>query len=142
MIPLELAYQNDFIKVEANSEFNYIKITWLQHPNSNIFRQETRKYAEFASKNNLSNLLLDVRERIYLAESDQDWLIEEILPIIKNRTVRFAYLIDVEDFEIMDTYKINDSILTDPKYNKQVNGMIFLNEEEAQNWLLEIGLYI
>jgi hypothetical protein len=142
MIPLEVAHQNDFIKIEANSEYNYLKITWLQHPHSENFRQETKRFAEFALQRNLTNVLLDVRERVYLAIKDQNWLIDEILPLIKNRTVRFAYLINIEDFDIMDTYKVHDLILTNPQYNKQVSGMIFLNEEEAQNWLLEIGLYL
>lgn len=141
MIPLEPVYQNEYIKVEANFENNYIKITWLQNPNSEIFRQETLEFSIFAVKNNLTNLLFDVRERTSLKEIDQNWLVRHIFPLFRNTTIRFAYLISLEDFNIMDTYQIHDYILTNPRFNKQVTGMIFLNEEEAHNWLLEIGLY-
>ena len=142
MIPLETTYQNEFIKVEANFEYNYIKITWLKHPNSEIFRKETLNFSQFALKYNLNNILFDVRERTSLKEIDQNWLVNQIFPLFKNTSIRFAYLISLEDFDIMDTYQIHDHILTNPKYDKIATGMIFLNEEEAQNWLLEIGLYL
>lgn len=142
MIPLELVYQNYFIKMETNSEYNYIKYSWLNHPNSEIYRKETERFAALVYKDNFTNLLLDVRGRRFLADKDQDWLLQEIIPRFKDRQIRFAYLIDIEDFEIMDTYKIHDSILVNPRYSKHFNGMIFINEEEAQNWLLEIGLYL
>lgn len=142
MIPLETAYQNNSIKVEANFEYNYIKITWLNQPNSEIFRKETLQFTHYAVQNDLNNILFDVRERTSLKEIDQNWLVREIFPLFKNKSIRFAYLISIEDFNIMDTYQIHDYILTNPKYQKHVAGMIFLNEEEAQNWLLEIGLYL
>ncbi|GEO06648.1 hypothetical protein AAE02nite_43120 [Adhaeribacter aerolatus] len=142
MIPLELTCQNEFVRVETNFDYNYVKITWLQPPSSEIYKRESLAFTHFAIKNNLNNILIDVRERSSLKTIDQDWLVYELFPLFKNRSIRFAYLISIDDFNIMDTYKIHDYILTNPEYNKHVAGMIFLDEAEAQNWLLEIGLYL
>ncbi|MGV3588550.1 MAG: hypothetical protein ACO1OF_16210 [Adhaeribacter sp.] len=136
MIPVTLIYETDFVKIEENRDFNYIQISWLKQPTSALFREETKKLVDYALLNNISKSLFDVRKRDYLEVSDQNWLMRDIFPLFYDRHVKIAYLVNSVGLEIMDTFRIHDSVFNNPELKYSVHIEIFLDLPDALEWLL------
>jgi hypothetical protein len=137
MIPVSSLYQSEFVTIEFNQDLSYIQITWLQQPSSDLFRQETKRLADFALQNNYANALFDVRNRDYLDMGDQNWLVRDIFPLFKGRHIRLAYLVSPVGLEIMDTFKIHDMVIHNPELKWHIEIDIFLDKEDALKWLLK-----
>jgi hypothetical protein len=137
MIPVTILYQTDFVSIEYNKDLSYIQIAWLQQPSSDLFRQETQRLVDFALANNYTNALFDVRKRDYLDMSDQIWLVRDIFPLFKGRSIRLAYLVSIVGLEIMDTFQIHDLVINNPELKLHIEIDIFLDKEDALKWLLK-----
>lgn len=138
MIALIPFYQTEFVRIEVNQDLGFIQITWLQQPSSSdLFRKETLLVTEYALTHNVSRALFDVRNRNYLDMSDQNWLVRDILPRLKGRHFRLAYLVSLAGLEIMDTFHIHNSIRNNPEFKEDLEIDIFLDREEALKWLLD-----
>lgn len=136
MIPVTLIYETEFVKIEENRELNYIQINWLQQPTSALFREETKKLVDYALANNFSKSLFDVRKRDYLEVTDQNWLVRDIFPLFRDRHIKLAYLVNSVGLEIMDTFRIHDSVFNNPELKHIVYIEIFLDLPDALEWLV------
>jgi hypothetical protein len=137
MIPVTTLYQTDFVSIEINKDLSFIQIAWLQQPSSELFRKETKRLVDFALANNYSNSLFDVRNRDYLDLSDQIWLVRDVFPLFKGRSIRLAYLVSIVGLEIMDTFQIHDLVINNPELQRHIEIDIFLDKEDALRWLLK-----
>ncbi|KAA5547958.1 hypothetical protein [Adhaeribacter rhizoryzae] len=136
MIPVTLIYETDFVKIEENRDFKYIQINWLKQPSSVLFREETQKLVDYALIHDFNKSLFDVRKRDYLEVSDQNWLVRDIFPLFHNRHIKIAYLVNSVGLEIMDTFRIHDSVFNNPALKHNVHIEIFLDLADALEWLV------
>ncbi|GEO06645.1 hypothetical protein AAE02nite_43090 [Adhaeribacter aerolatus] len=137
MIPVTLIHETAFVKIEANPELRYVQITWLQQPSSTLFQKETRNLVQYALTNNFNKSLFDVRKRDFLDIADQNWLVRDIFPLFKGRIIQLAYLVNSAGLEIMDTFRIHDCVINNPELKRSVQIEIFLDIEDALQWLLK-----
>ena len=137
MIELQTIYANDMVRAEENKALNYIQLTWLQQPTSKRLRKEIQLFANYLIHNNHDKALTDVRNRLYIKMTDQNWLNQEILPMYeKVGAFKFAYLISPANLEMMDIYRIYEFIQQNPELYQQLKLEIFLDLQEAREWLL------
>ena len=137
MIALELVYQNDIVKVEESKTNGFIQFIWLQQPNSKELRREIRLMADYIVQHEYNNVLSDVRQRLFLDICDQNWLHHEIFPIYNQiNNFKFAYLVNSLNLEMLDIYRIQDGIQSNPDVFQHLEIEIFMNKEDALTWLL------
>jgi hypothetical protein len=129
-------YQTEFVTVEVDAARKFIHITWLQQPSSDLFRRETLWVVDFARQNDYQRALFDVRKRNYLDMGDQNWLMRDVFPKFSSYNIRVAYLVSNVGLEIMDTFKIHDRVIQNPELKQRMEIDIFLDREDALNWLL------
>ena len=137
MIPVILIYETEFVEIEANPELFFIQITWLQQPSSALFQEETNKLVQYALTNNFNKSLFDVRKRDFLDIADQNWLVRDVFPLFKGRQIQLAYLVNSAGLEIMDTFRIHDCVINNPELKRSVHIEIFLDLEDALEWLMD-----
>ncbi|MGV3505078.1 MAG: hypothetical protein ACO1O1_15320 [Adhaeribacter sp.] len=136
MVPLDPVYQTEFVQVEVDPVKRFIQITWLQQPTSDLFRKETSWVVDFSRQHGYHRALFDVRNRHYLDMSDQNWLVREVFPKFRSFHIRLAYLVSTVGLEIMDTFKIHDHVIQNPALQQHLEIDIFLDREDALNWVL------
>lgn len=129
-------YQTEYVTVEEDPAWKFIQITWLQQPSSELFRRETAWLVDYARQHGYHRALFDVRKRNYLDMGDQNWLVREVFPEFKSYHIRLAYLVSSVGLEIMDTFKIHDQVIQNPLLKQHMAIDIFLDREDALNWVL------
>ena len=137
MISVVPVYQTEYVTVEVDPAWKFIQITWLQQPSSDLFRRETNWVVDYARQHGYHRALFDVRKRNYLDMGDQNWLVHEVFPAFRSYHIRLAYLVSTVGLEIMDTFKIHDQVIQNPALKQHLTIDIFLDREDALNWVLE-----
>jgi len=136
MEQLQQVYATDYINIEIDREKSYIEITWLKQHTSDVFRQELKSVAVFATHENFTRVLYDARQRHYLEIGDQNWVMQEIIPLFKGDNLRLAYLVNPITLTAMDVYRVQDAITNHAKLKNCIQVETFLTKTEAKAWLL------
>ncbi len=84
----------------------------------------------------ITRALYDARERLYLEIGDQNWVMQEIIPLFKGDDLRLAYLVNPITLSAMDVYRVQDAITNHAKLKNCIQVETFLTKPEAQAWLL------
>ena len=117
----------------------FLRVTWLQQPTSNVFREHITRITSLALEKRLFHVLFDVRKRDFITLSDQNWLLREIIPRYTGNTVRFAYVETVKGLEMMDTFRLQHAVMHTPWLKGKFDMELFLSPDEACQWLLGLG---
>lgn len=138
MLSLQTIFQNDSILVEVDEGNHYLQTTSLKQPTSEDFRSNNKFIATLALEKGIQKALFDIRKRNFLDLSDQNWLIREIVPLFKGKHVKFAYLTSLKSLELMDTYRVQEAVMSTPiKSEGDLVIEHFIDKREAKRWLLE-----
>jgi hypothetical protein len=137
MVQLEKVYATDYINIEIDKEKSYIEITWLQQHTSDVYRQVLKSVTSLVANEKITRGLYDARERFYVEIGDQNWVMQEIIPLFNGDNLRLAYLVNPITLAAMDVYRVQDAITNHAKLKNCIQVETFLNKAEAQAWLLQ-----
>ena len=133
---LKLVFTHDSATIEADHALNYIQLIWLKHPTSEEFREVITIAHKYASENTLTKWLCNMQEIHSLDNADQQWLVREIFTAFDpNHKHDYAYVISAMVSEVLATYHIHDLVQADPVLRDRITIEIFLQIENAQQWL-------
>ncbi|MBB6613137.1 hypothetical protein H7F15_19010 [Pontibacter sp. Tf4] len=125
-------FASPFVRIDYDQSDQIIEVKWLQQPPSSEFRRCIRLILDFALARNIFRFLFDVHKRNYLPLQDQNWLLQDIVPLFRNRKVRLAYIVGIKNIEMMDIFHLKDTVA---RYNTfQVE--LFFTKPEARQWLV------
>ncbi len=133
---LQIVYQDDNIRVGLDKSLSFIYIEWLKHATSTEFRALFQKVADIAIENKVKFWLSDARLTHYLEFSDQNWLIQQILPLISQSSLeKFARVSTKEGFAMMDISRVYASIEKLYGLNSKPEFDFFFSIDAALAWL-------
>jgi hypothetical protein len=131
----EKVYENEFISIEIDNNLDFIQVVWLQHPDSDTFRQCYAQATELALIRNCRFWLSDARAVHYLEFADQNWFLHFMVPLLRSsRLLKYARINSEESLSMLDT----DRILQQLDLTKGRVG-IFLERAAALDWLFPVN---
>ena len=135
---LQTVYKDDYVKAEIDESQSFIYVEWYKHPNSEKFRQLFQKLAEITIENKIEYWLSDARAIHYLEFSDQNWLLQYIIPLFKNVSLKkFARITTKEGIALMDASRIYSGIEQQTEFEVKTKFELFISKEAALDWLYE-----
>ena len=136
LLKLENIYQDDSISVGIDEKLGLIYVKWQKHVNSKEFREYFLKFANIAIEKKMKYWLSDARAMHYLEFSDQNWLIQNMIPLLKLSSLeKFARVSTKEGFAMMDISRVYANIeqLHDMNINTEFD--FFFTIDAAIEWL-------
>lgn len=132
----EIAYLDEYVKIETDDNLKYIYVEWLKHPTSEAFRRGFYKAAELTIDAGYLYWLSDSRTVHYIEFADQNWMLDQIMPLLpKAKLLKFARITTLESIALMDLSRIFNSLddLTTSGISTTLE--VFTNKEDALDWL-------
>jgi len=139
MLNFKRLYRNNSLEVTYNGPGKILQVRWLHQPESQAYREDLLHVTRLALEKGVGRILFDVRLRTFLDISDQNWVLREVMPLFGNRHVHFAYVVNIQNIELMDTYRLQKQVSLTPALQKKFTIELFLDLEEALQWLLGKG---
>lgn len=136
-LKLQPVFQNEYIKVSEDRVQRLIYVEWLQHPDSQALRDGFRRLADIVLESKSKYWLSDAKAIHYLEFADQNWLLNEMAPVLKqSQLVKFARLTTQEGMLMMDAARLYEMVgkLTALGITTQLE--MFTSKEAALEWLL------
>ncbi len=134
-LQLTTLLRNEHVAIEFDDNLKYIQLTWLKHPESDIFRSMFNTAVAYCIEYNSELWYSDARAIHYLEFADQKWVLTNIAPQLPLTKVRkFARLSSLESISLMDINHMYDAV----EEKGVVNGTkceIFTDKNEALHWL-------
>lgn len=128
--------QNEYATVAIDKESRLVEVKWLQHCENSTFREILTKVLHQANADAVIRWLCDMRELKYVLVADQNWLVKELLPSLNpSLSHRFSYVVSRTNLELMSSLQIQDMVREDPRLSDRFELEVFLNKEEATDWL-------
>ncbi len=127
-------YAKDFCTIYHVHDKNFINIQWNGFPRSEDFREACMKVIDFMNQCKTGKLLTDNRNAKVFSVKDQNWLNTEWL----EKAIDAGYCCSAT--LINDDVFIKTAIknITTKRNRAQVKTKIFITENEAIDWLINI----
>jgi len=133
---LQPVFQNEYFKAEVDKERQLIYVEWFRHPDSQALREGFRKLAEIVLDNKSKFWLSDAQAIHYLEFADQNWLLNEMAPVLKkSQLVKFARLTTQEGMLMMDVARIYTMVEKLTALGISTKLEMFTSKEAALEWL-------
>ena len=143
MFCLREVYQSDYIRIEVDESRQFMYIVWLCHPESDELRACLLLEAEITHEYGCKYWLSDARKVNFFDYADQNWLLQEVVPILKQeKLLKVARVITKESYLLMDAHRIFQKIEADEEVRSQTKLELFVDIDTALDWLFEEGDYI
>ncbi|PSR54666.1 hypothetical protein AHMF7605_14685 [Adhaeribacter arboris] len=132
-----LVFEDEKLKIGVNTETSLLRLTWLQHPTSETYRQGYRQAIMIALEYKTKFWLTDSRKVQYLYMADQYWMYAKMRPLLKGgKLLKFAIVLQPETLMMTDRQPILDNSGEIAKPNLGFNLEFFLDLDSASSWLL------
>lgn len=129
-------YQDEYVKVEVDEAARFIYVEWLLHPDSHNFRRIFQKLADITLQTRSAYWLSDARAIRYIEFADQNWLLSDIVPRLKeSQLVKFARLSTPESLALLDVVRIYDMVVKLVGIDLKDKMEVFTDKEAALHWL-------
>lgn len=129
-------YQDEYVKVEVDEAARFIYVEWLLHPDSHNFRRIFQKLADITLQTRSAYWLSDARAIRYIEFADQNWLLSDIAPRLKeSQLVKFARLSTPESLALLDVVRIYDMVVKLVGIDLKDKMEVFTDKEAALHWL-------
>ncbi|QMU26974.1 hypothetical protein [Adhaeribacter radiodurans] len=133
-----LVFEDEGLKININPDISLLRLTWLQHPTSEVYRQGYRQAILIALEHKAKLWLTDSRKVQYLYMADQHWMYAKMRPLLKGGKLRkFAIVLQPETLMMTDRQPIMDDPTQLIKPKQLFNLEFFLDMESACSWLQE-----
>ncbi|WP_345163310.1 hypothetical protein [Nibribacter koreensis] len=137
IIQFEQYYKDEFIHIHLDPRLSLLQVEWCKHPQSSEFRAVFQKLAGVVLDTKVKYWLSDPRAIHYLELGDQNWLIKDMAPLLKQSSLlKFARLVTKESLEMMDIVQILGNLEKTLDLEIQTQFELFVNREDALEWLL------
>ncbi|WP_114778411.1 hypothetical protein [Botryobacter ruber] len=132
------AFTNAYAKIELNSQWKYIQLTWLQHTELEPLRNVLLTALKFAREEKIDHWLFDLRKLNYTMLSDQIWSANEYFPSF-DLTLhhRLACVVSPTSAEMFPDVAIQQAIQQKDEVMEHIKLEIFLDMEVAKYWLFD-----
>lgn len=135
-LQLRNIYQDDYVKVELDETARFLYAQWLRHPDSQTLRRIFQMLANLAVESKTRYWLSDARAIQYVEFADQNWLLHDIVPMLKkSELLKFARLTTTESLVLMDVVRVYALVSQMTDLGVQTKLEMFTDEEEAMAWL-------
>ena len=129
-------YQDDYVKAEVDEAASFIYVEWFRHPDSQNFRRIFQKLTDITLETRSAYWLSDARAIRYIEFADQNWLLSEIVPKLKeSQLVKFARLSTPESLALLDVVRIYDMVVKLVDVDLKDKMEVFTDKEAALEWL-------
>ncbi|MER2997566.1 hypothetical protein [Pontibacter populi] len=133
-----IVYQDNYINIQLNDQLKFVYVEWLQHPPSEVFRQNFMKAVETCIDKKCEYWLSDSRAIHYLEFADQNWILELVYPLLpKANLLKFARVNTLESIALMDGARVCNTIEQLPEFKLKTQLEVFSSKEAALNWLFD-----
>ncbi|AMM52558.1 hypothetical protein TH61_17110 [Rufibacter sp. DG15C] len=134
---LQQVFKDDLISIQIDKDLSLLYVEWFKHPQSSEFREVYQRLADIILGSQVKYWLSDARAIHYLELGDQNWIIKEMAPLLKqSKLLKFARLITKEGMEMMDVVRLYDQLEHNPELVVKTKFELFNNSEDALEWLL------
>ena len=135
---LQKIYQDDYVRVELDETFRFIYVEWFQHPDSDTFRHIFQKLADLTIENKCQFWLSDARAIHYIEFADQNWLLQQMAPLLKTSNLKkFARLTTEESLALLDVVRVYNMVEQLTELGITTKLELFTTKEAALNWLMK-----
>lgn len=135
-LQLQVIFEDDYVKAKVDEGHKFIFVEWLRHPGTIEFRKLFKKLTDFTRTHKIEYWLSDARAIHYLEFSDQNWLLQHIVPLLKTTTLKkFARVTTTEGLALMDVTRIYSGIEQRTDLGVKTEFDMFLTPEAALDWL-------
>ena len=135
---LSTIYQDEYINIKLDKRLKFVYLVWLQHPSSDVFRQNFAKAVEICIANECQYWLSDSRAMHYLEFADQNWMLELIYPLLpKMALLKFARVNTLESIALMDGARVCRQLEQLPEFKLKAQLEVFSSKEAALDWLFD-----
>lgn len=129
-------YQDQNLIVKIDEEHKFMYAEWLQHISGQDYRAQFEKLKELSEVYKIEYWLNNARMVHYVNFSDQNWLLQIMVPFIKTTTVKkYARLTSQEGLAMMDISRVIDVIDQIPDFKSKTQFESFISMDAALNWL-------
>jgi hypothetical protein len=135
---LKEIYQDHHVKIEVDDSLRVIYIKWLKDADSAAFRHYLMKEAQIILERRCRLWLSDARKVSFISYADQNWLLHEIVPMLKSSELRkFARVVTEESYALMDAHRVFQSIEEATELKVATKLELFMDMNSALCWLFE-----
>ncbi|HYF01781.1 MAG TPA: hypothetical protein VEC36_00270 [Patescibacteria group bacterium] len=106
-------------------------LIWNNHVFSTEFRVVLEYFIEFIADRPLKRALWDTRKLVVISQTDQEWFVEIILPVLIAKGYRYGAIIVRND----NSDDLVNEVIVDSVSQYGVETRYFNNQEEAKEWL-------
>ena len=140
-LQFQTVYQDEFLIAEVDAAYSLMYVRWYRHPNSQEFRGLFTMLVDLLLQHKLKYWFSESIALQYLEFSDQNWLLNQVLPMLRNTCLKkYARLTTKERMTLMDMARIVEGIDRDPVLSGPVEFQEFFSVEDALDWLLDTEL--
>lgn len=140
-IQLNTLYQDEYIIIQLDEHIKFVYVEWLQHPSSEIFRQNFKIAMEACISNNCQYWLSDARAIHYVEFADQNWMLELIYPLLpKSNLLKFARVNTLESIALMDVARVCTKLEQLPEFKLKTQLEVFNYKATALDWMFDGSL--
>lgn len=125
----EVFFQERFVKIEHNTDQNWVEVVWYSYQNADQLKSGMDKVLELLSKKSLSKIFMDMRAIKGTFTDANDWIAKEWIPTANKAGFRFGVLTCSDD--VFTKFATNDLI----KKIGTSQIKIFCNMEQGKAWL-------
>jgi hypothetical protein len=135
---LKEIYEDHHVKIEVDDSLRVIYIKWLKDADSEAFRHCLIKEAQLIFERGCRLWLSDARKVSFISYADQNWLLQEIVPMLKSSELqKFARVVTEESYALMDAHRVFCYIEEATELKVATKLELFVDMESALSWLFE-----
>ncbi|MGV3502627.1 MAG: hypothetical protein ACO1O1_02915 [Adhaeribacter sp.] len=132
----ERVFEDEFLQIDLDAGLGLVKAVWLQHPDSDRYREGFSRAAEIVLQHNCRYWLSDSRQIHYLEIADQNWILHHMAPMMGNSCLsRFARVNSIEGLYLQDLDRVMQQLESSPHLKSDLEIAVFLDMEQSINWL-------
>ncbi|WP_114783221.1 hypothetical protein [Botryobacter ruber] len=129
-------FSNEFARIEADPDLNFIQLTWLQHVSHAALREVLLKASELARSQGLYKWLFDMRNLNFTTVADKSWSINELFPSFDLRHKNLlACVATPQNVALISGAEVKNFIDQESELAGKVKLEMFINMEAAKDWL-------
>lgn len=134
IIDEELLFETDYVKVEFNSDKNYIFVVWKKFANDNEQVMFREKLLEMIKKTKTNSYITDNRKLYGTTENVQKWIRDRWFPAAYEAGLRNVATVETSDKYAQ--FAINK--IMEGEIFKTLNTKHFKTITEAENWITSL----
>lgn len=133
----ETLYEDEVVRLQLEKANSILRLTFLQHPESEQFRNAYRLAIDTAVVKGVNFWLTDARKIKSMLPENQAWLVQHMAPLFKSQNLqRFAIVMAPECFVMTNPNKVYEKSIAQKEASPASPIKVHFDLEVGFSWLL------